>query len=276
MMPWTLLLPGFCRYLGRRSLSAARRRPAALGFFLLSALWCLLFFSLSGCKRPAYILPAMPALALALGCYINVLVPRLSRSAGSGLVALWRWRSRIAGRATLLVLALAAGILILAGVKQMLSPVPLLMLASLTAAALIFFARRRVSWGVCAAVTFLVLALGVDQLQPAYNRQFALGGYIRSDTDLAQTASLPVACYPRRWDSVSFYLPQADVRVYALEERRRLIEDLRSRPNTLLVAKSGKHLEELLRDLPETMEFAPRGQSGFLTAGWVHPRSGRH
>ena len=54
----------------------ARRRPAALGFFLLSSLLCLVFFSASGCKRPAYILPAMPPLALALGCYLNLLVPR--------------------------------------------------------------------------------------------------------------------------------------------------------------------------------------------------------
>jgi hypothetical protein len=69
MMPWTLLLPGFVQHLAGRT--AAPQRTGALGFFLLAGIWCLLFFSASGCKRPSYILPAMPPLALALGCYVD-------------------------------------------------------------------------------------------------------------------------------------------------------------------------------------------------------------
>jgi hypothetical protein len=37
---------------------------------LLAGLWCVLFFSLSGCKLPTYILPAFPFLALALGTFL--------------------------------------------------------------------------------------------------------------------------------------------------------------------------------------------------------------
>jgi dolichol-phosphate mannosyltransferase len=256
MLPWTLLLPGFVRFLGRRSLRAARRRPAALGFFLLSSLWCLLFFSASGCKRPAYILPAMPLLALALGCYLNVFVPR---------------DSRLAQRATLLVLVLALGVIALAGFKHLLRPGPALPLEALTLAALGWFAARRVSWSVCAVVTFAVLVLSVYHLQPAYNRQFALRDQLPSEIDLAARRA-PVVCYPQRWDSVSFYLPQADVRVYTRDQHRQLLEDLRSRPRTLLLVKSGKPLDELLRELPESIEFTPRGRPGLVTAGWVQPR----
>ena len=36
----------------------------------LAGSWCVLFFSLSGCKLPTYVLPGFPALALVLGCYI--------------------------------------------------------------------------------------------------------------------------------------------------------------------------------------------------------------
>jgi hypothetical protein len=90
MLPWTLLLPGLVRHLGRRAVVAdapAAASPAAgaprkaapvpqgsgaVGFFLLAALWSLVFFSASGCKRSSYILPVMPPLALALGCYIAV------------------------------------------------------------------------------------------------------------------------------------------------------------------------------------------------------------
>jgi hypothetical protein len=56
-----------------------RRRPLpqraeALGVFLLAGLWSVAFFSASGCKRPCYILPAMPPLALALGCCVDAAV----------------------------------------------------------------------------------------------------------------------------------------------------------------------------------------------------------
>ena len=78
MLPWSLLLPGFLRFLFRRSRRSAARRQPALGFFVLAALWSMLFFSASGCKRAVYIVPALPPIALALGCYLAVLVPRRS------------------------------------------------------------------------------------------------------------------------------------------------------------------------------------------------------
>jgi 4-amino-4-deoxy-L-arabinose transferase-like glycosyltransferase len=71
MLPWTLLLPGLVMHLVRRAQPMLPQRTGALGFFLLAALWSLAFFSMSGCKRPSYILPVMPPLALALGCYVD-------------------------------------------------------------------------------------------------------------------------------------------------------------------------------------------------------------
>ena len=68
LLPASLLLPGFAWFLTRRSRRIAAQRTAALGLFVLAFLWALLFFSASGCKRPTYLLPAYPALALALGC----------------------------------------------------------------------------------------------------------------------------------------------------------------------------------------------------------------
>src|ERR1700736_4297326 len=76
MLPWTLLLPGLLRFLARRSARTASRRPPALGFCLLAFVWGVVFFSASGCKRAVYILPALPPLALALGCYLDVVVLR--------------------------------------------------------------------------------------------------------------------------------------------------------------------------------------------------------
>jgi hypothetical protein len=70
LLPATPLLVPFARFLGSGEPAAAARRCPALGFVLLVGLWCVLFFSLSGCKLPTYILPAFPFLALALGAFL--------------------------------------------------------------------------------------------------------------------------------------------------------------------------------------------------------------
>lgn len=70
LMPVTPLLLPFARFLGAADPQIAARRCPALGFVLLAGLWCVLFFSLSGCKLPTYILPAFPLLALALGTFL--------------------------------------------------------------------------------------------------------------------------------------------------------------------------------------------------------------
>src|SRR5262249_14265749 len=51
---------------------------------LLAGSWCVLFFTLSGCKLPTYILPAYPLLALALGACLDA--GRWARSRWLGVV----------------------------------------------------------------------------------------------------------------------------------------------------------------------------------------------
>jgi 4-amino-4-deoxy-L-arabinose transferase-like glycosyltransferase len=70
LLPVSLLFgPLAIRLLSGDPAAAAGRCPE-LGFMLLAGGWCVLFFSLSGCKLPTYVLPAFPPLALALGWLI--------------------------------------------------------------------------------------------------------------------------------------------------------------------------------------------------------------
>jgi 4-amino-4-deoxy-L-arabinose transferase-like glycosyltransferase len=89
LLPWVLLLPGLVRWLLRRPGNGeAAHRPAALGWFVVAAGWGLLFFSLAGSKRAAHVLPVLPPLALALGCYLARL---LSAERHQGRrVAMWQ------------------------------------------------------------------------------------------------------------------------------------------------------------------------------------------
>jgi 4-amino-4-deoxy-L-arabinose transferase-like glycosyltransferase len=71
LLPASLLVIPFVRYLGSGSPETAGRRCPELGFVLLAGGWCVLFFSLSGCKLPTYVLPAFPFLSLALGYFLT-------------------------------------------------------------------------------------------------------------------------------------------------------------------------------------------------------------
>jgi hypothetical protein len=271
MLPWTLLLPGLVRFLGRRPARQARRRPAALGFFLLAPLVSLLFFSAAACKRPAYVLPAMPPLALALGCYLDARLPRLLTRPW----AAWLQRgSRLAYRATLLVLGAGLGLAALATGTGLVE-VGLgsgLCAGALAALAWLLRGRPTVPWGISAATTFAVLFVGIQQLLPAYNEQFALRTSLLCQAERATGTPLAVACYPKRYDSASFYLPAANVRAYAPGQQQQLIDDLRSRTGTLLLVKSGATLRELLGQLPDSLVFLTRGRKGDVTIGWVRAR----
>jgi hypothetical protein len=92
LLPATLLALPFARFLF--SANDSSLRTPSLGFVLLAGAWCVLFFSLSGCKLPTYILPAFPILALALGTFI-------ARSGWADSV----WTKRIAAAGFVMVFA---------------------------------------------------------------------------------------------------------------------------------------------------------------------------
>ena len=69
-LPTALLIIPFLRFLSNGSPNTGQQRPPEMGYYLLSGLWCVFFFSLSGSKLPTYILPAFPPLALAVGIFV--------------------------------------------------------------------------------------------------------------------------------------------------------------------------------------------------------------
>jgi hypothetical protein len=71
LLPGTLLLWPFGRFLLSSDESVAQLRTAEFGFLFLGGGWCVLFFTLSACKLPTYILPALPPLALAFGYFLT-------------------------------------------------------------------------------------------------------------------------------------------------------------------------------------------------------------
>ena len=274
MLPWSLLLIPLARFLGRHSVAASARRPAALGFFLISSLWCLVFYSLAGSKRAGYILPAMPPLTLALGCYLDILLTQSGRVWSAAVP----FANSFAFRTTLAVLGVASASTMLAHSAELLSSTSAMGLAAAGIAAFMVVYRfghtwkPAAAWGGCGVATFAVLFLSVHLALPRYARKFSMREQVQPYAKLCQDLQVPVVCYPRCWDSVSFYLGREDVRVYTPDRRPQLIADLRANPRTLAFIKSDHSLDELLRDLPGSMEFVPDGEPGNVAVGWVRPR----
>ncbi len=100
LLPALLLLVAFARHLMSSDEALAKTRTPELGFWLLAGGWCVLFFSLSGCKLPTYVLPAFPCLLLALGDFVAK--------------TRWRtaWQTRAGVSCTAAVLAVAFYVLI--------------------------------------------------------------------------------------------------------------------------------------------------------------------
>ncbi|MGZ5033587.1 MAG: phospholipid carrier-dependent glycosyltransferase [Usitatibacter sp.] len=74
LLPWIFALPAAVAKAWRDEAQVAELRP--LRFALLFSAFVLIFFSASGSKLPAYILPMFPPLALVLGRYLVDVPPR--------------------------------------------------------------------------------------------------------------------------------------------------------------------------------------------------------
>lgn len=128
MLPWTVLLPAATRHLWRRW--RAEGEAGRRHLFLLLWPWLVvLFFTLPESKISSYLLPAVPALAIALGVYMDTLLRQPEAPRGLALVAwtpvavgtafltgVWFWKGSDGGR----LLALAMGLQwLLAGVAAL-------------------------------------------------------------------------------------------------------------------------------------------------------------
>jgi dolichol-phosphate mannosyltransferase len=113
-------------------------------------------------------------------------------------------------------------------------------------------------------VMMLVLCLGgINWALPWYNERFSL----RAEVILVRErvpSSIGIACYPRGWDSVDFYLGRDDVLVFSPVGRAELAAYLRDRPEAVLFLRDDADGRNLLAALPPTLAVEP------LTRGHGH------
>jgi hypothetical protein len=128
-----------------------------------------------------------------------------------------------------------------------------------------------VSWAASASIVLAALLVGVWFLQPTYNKQFSLRAALRRHLRESDRAR-PVVCYPQRFESAGFYLPDNPVRVFGVDQSEQMGAYLRANPGTLLLVKSGHAFDRMIAELPPALEFRTRQRRGAVLVGRVVER----
>lgn len=193
MLPWSLwFVPALrrgiqtCRQDGLARVLKGRTAP-----FWFAGLWCVLFFSLSGCKRAAYVLPAFGPLSIALAYRVSA--------------TSWFKARREAG-------------------------------------------FTRLGMGILMSCFVAFLGASLFWL-PAYHDRFGMRDAL---VPIQQEPEWNVYCYPRSWNSVTFYLER---RVETTEVVAELMEALREQECCWLIVRRRDGLREVMKDWPESLEF---------------------
>jgi 4-amino-4-deoxy-L-arabinose transferase-like glycosyltransferase len=190
LLPATLWAVPFGRFLLSGDEATARLRCPELGFALLGGGWGVLFFTLSGCKLPTYVLPAFPLLALAVGYFLAVTPWRLSV-----------WPPRVA------------------------------------------------------AAAFAVLCVGHHLVVPWWAWYRSPLGHAAVVARYCGDRHLPIICYPRNCDSVSFYLGRDDVRSFRSKQIDTLRDALQGQPRTVVLFTHRHSLRGLRQFLPPELRL---------------------
>jgi hypothetical protein len=120
---------------------------------------------------------------------------------------------------------------------------------------------------------FVLLICVVQYLLPSYHRRFALRGQIRPHIDQVGAVDSAVFCYPKRWDSVTFYLQRDDIRVFDSSQKTELMAALAGCPQNVVFVKS-LWLNDFRSALPPYLEFISTGRQGAtMSVGVVRHRA---
>jgi 4-amino-4-deoxy-L-arabinose transferase-like glycosyltransferase len=254
-LPWSFLWPWMAYFVCSRQPSIGALRTPALGFAVLAAGWCFLFYSLAGCKSPPYLAPMLAPLAIVAGACGEAI---LFQPIGKANRFLYQAAELLPRRATALILGIMAISPLIVGwigftswpwvIAQCGSMLVLLSLWWRFATGM----RPIEAWAACALATTLFVVLAGRDVVDAFTTRHSLASAARVARRWHDRTDLPLVCYGRQWPSAWFYLRREDVT--CIEQRRDLLSYLEGRAGALILVESGPILDDLIDSLPPSLE----------------------
>ncbi len=250
-MPWGLLLPPLAVFLVKRSKEIRAARPLSVGFFVLSAGWCVAFFSMSKGKLPPYIMPAWPGIALLLGHFLGSMGALSPRS-------LPRWNPLHAQFQNGLFALCAVGILSSLGAYLLHLEEPAeagweLGLWTIVLAAAGLFHKRwspQLLCGVFSLAAFAITFETAQDLFPTWGQTHAALPIQSELRDEMMHSPAKVISCGQEWGSVPFYLQRNDVTYLHKRNMQQLIHCIDRQQGTYLVMKNDVEIDQLHRMFP--------------------------
>jgi dolichol-phosphate mannosyltransferase len=248
-LPWSLLFVPLVPFLFGRTERLRRLRPNGTGFLALWAGWIVLFFTVSSGKLPTYVLPAIPALSLLVGLYVDHLL------FAAADLPLARLALRVVpryGAAALCWAGLGATVALpLLGFTDWRMPMLAFWPACLVALGVTWWRIRPLpsylALGVIALAALLDATHGHLPHWAASRSFFAVAG--RLDDPLKDPA-VPVACWGSEWGSVPFYLRRDDVTNFEHGALARAEQFLLAHDRAFLLLKGDFEVGEVTAHLP--------------------------
>jgi dolichol-phosphate mannosyltransferase len=261
-LPWSMLVVPFARFMFSRSTSARALRPRTMGFFALWAGWCIFFFSLSCGKLPPYVLPALPALGILLGCYLE---NALFQTSIASFLNQARPKMPCSGAAVLcgtgIVCSFGAWLMDLKDPTDFAVDSSMCVLAGIL---LVVLGRRLpavVSWALCCVLVFAVIYDSAQDFFPEWayrNSVFTASGEVVDALSDKETA---VACCGVEFGSIRFYLDRDSIGKFSSRPTRELLDFLAEHPRTLLITRPRNDMESMKLAMPNGVRITKLGNS---------------
>ncbi len=266
--PWSFLTIPYVKFLLGRGEASRGNRPPAIGYLLLWSVWCFVFFSISKCKLPTYLLPAAPAFALMIGHYLDQLMRQGDESTMYWFARFWSART---ATATTCLAGVGFVVFVLFSTNQptvALFGWAMLWVTMLMSSLLLMTDRHQVkiAWMTSSGVAFLLTVMVMHQMVPAYSRSLTLFGESSPLGEQLAIATQPaIATIEHEFAEVPFYLDRTNIANFAKLDDQRIEGFLIEHPTSLLIVDSQISLESIRDRVPPGCQLMGVGQRGPAT-----------
>ena len=277
MFPCSLLTAPIIAFLVGRTETLRKIRTEELGCLALAAVWIVGFFSVSSCKLPTYILPAVPLLCLVMGCMVSELL-----KGTSPLMALDRLAHQLPQYATTLAVLIGAMIAFTdltlepdRGAGKAINYCMLILAAAFLLHRLVHrraWSNNTANWVVAAGACLLITVFAFQKFVPEF------AGYRSIHANAARLQVnpvgkvLPVVYLDWQSDGYPFYLPYDHIEQFTEHDLQELTDYVRSQEEVVFVANPDG-ADMLREELGDDATFTrARGARGRLYVVTVTPR----
>ncbi len=267
--PWTFMALPYASFLTNPSSETRRLRPPAIGFLLLWSGWCFVFFSVSRCKLPTYIMPAAPALALMIGHYLEHAV--FASMSCRGLEFSRRWSPWLATISTCLGGVGFGAFALWEGLERPLAAEFIvagwLLMTVLATVIWRLWSSPRVQWAACVTATILLSVVVLHREMPRFASAQTMFGVGSPMAARLQSPPPTIATVAHEWAGIPFDLHRNDVRNFDSPVTPDLRDFAAKHDRFLLVVKKQEDINALKQTLPPSAlltEVAERGPARLL------------